>query len=402
METTQSKTPLRNISLLGSTGSIGTQTLDIIRHYPDRFRAVALTAHANWQLLARQALEFRPRMVAIADERYYPSLSEALEGSGISVMTGEEGLQAAATLAETEVVVGALVGYSGLPSAVGALEAGKTLALANKETLVVAGEIISEIVARKGKRILPVDSEHSAIFQCLWGEDERRVSKLILTASGGPFRQTPAEEMRQAGVRQALAHPNWDMGAKVTIDSASMMNKGFEMIEARWLFNRAPGDIEVVVHPESIVHSMVEFTDGSIKAQLGLPDMRLPIAVAINYPDRLNMVERMKMPTLNLCEAGRLTFEKPDFEKFPLLRLAYDVAERGGLLPAVMNAANEVAVKCFLEERISFADLFRVVIESVEKGESEVTGEKVSLDSINKAHSIGTDIAWRIIEQVRF
>lgn len=374
---------------MGSTGSIGTQTLDIVGRYPGLFQIDALTANTNWQLLASQALHFKPRMVAIAGMDYYPSLSEALAGSGIEVLCGEEGLQAAATLPSTDIVVGALVGYSGLPSTIAALESGKSLALANKETLVVAGQLITEIVRRKGKRILPVDSEHSAIFQCLWGEDPAQISKIILTASGGPFRKYPAKDLKDVTPQQALNHPNWDMGAKVTIDSSTMMNKGFEMIEARWLFSRQPSDIEVVVHPESVVHSMVEFRDGSVKAQLGLPDMRLPIAVALGYPDRLSLLDTAFDQRLNLASYGSLTFEEPDMEKFPLLRLAYEVAEVGGLAPALMNAANEVAVRAFLNNEIGYTDIARIVADVVETLSPRFENEVISVDNIAAAHSEG-------------
>lgn len=383
----------KNISLLGSTGSIGRQTLDVVRCYPDCFRISALTAGSNWQLLARQALEFRPEMVVIADPSHYPPLKEALDATGIRVVCGEEGLKEAATLDSADTVVGALVGYSGLDSVIAALEAGKTLALANKETLVVAGGLINDIVSRRGKRILPVDSEHSAIFQCLWGERPEDVSRLILTASGGPFRNCSREQLAVATVEQALAHPNWNMGAKVTIDSATMMNKGFEMIEARWLFNVRPQDIKVMVHPESIVHSMVEFVDGSVKAQLGLPDMRLPIEVALSYPRRLDLREKLGQPRLDLAEIGALTFAHPDTEKFPLLRLAYDVADAGGVMPAVMNAANEVAVKAFLDGRIHFNDINTTVIGAVEIFSSRVGNMPLSLENISTAHSEGMKIA---------
>lgn len=391
----------RRLSIMGSTGSIGTQTLDIVSHYPELFKVEALTAHRNWEMLAAQALQFRPKVAVIADTQYYDALKAALKGTGIEAMAGEEALVAAATLPQPDIVVGALVGYSGLPSTVAALEAGKTVALANKETLVVGGEIIDAIVRRKGKRILPVDSEHSAIFQCLQGENPESVHKIILTASGGPFRRMSKEALCRVTVSQALAHPNWDMGAKVTIDSATMMNKGFEMIEAKWLFNKAPDDIEVLVHPDSIVHSLVEFTDGSVKAQLGLPDMRLPIAVAIAYPSRLDLCDDLPAPHLNLAKTGCLSFEQPDMEKFPLLGLAYDVARRGGLLPALMNAANEVAVRRFLMEEIAFTDIFGVVTQTVEKGALEFTGSEVTLENINMAHTVGTDIAEDLIKTGR-
>lgn len=384
---------------MGSTGSIGCQTLDVASRYQDKFKINALTAHRNWKLLAEQAMTFRPRIAVIADETYYEPLKEALKGSGIRAAAGKEALIEAATLPDSDIVVGALVGYSGLESTIAALEADKYVALANKETLVVAGELIEKIVERKGKRILPVDSEHSAVFQCLWGEKATSVSRIILTASGGPFRNFSAEQLKNVTVAQALNHPNWDMGAKVTIDSATMMNKGFEMIEARWLFNVSPKEIDVVVHPESVVHSLVEFIDGSVKAQLGLPDMRLPIEVALSYPERLDLLATSGSPALNLAQTGTLTFEKPDMKKFPLLRLAYLAAEEGGLVPAIMNAANEVAVKAFLEEKIGFTDICRIVIESVEKTSPAVKGTAVTPDSIAAAHLQGTEIARNLIKQ---
>lgn len=396
------KDHIRHISILGSTGSIGTQTLDIVRAYPDRFKAVALTARRNWELLAAQAVEVDPELVVIGEEDGYRKLKEALKSTGIRVACGEEGFTEAATLEKADIVVGAMVGYSGLPHTIAALESGKTVALANKETLVVAGEIIEEIVGRMGKRILPVDSEHSAIFQCLQGEERRSVRRLILTASGGPFRTKSLEELESATVDEALNHPNWDMGVKVTIDSATMMNKGFEMIEAKWIFRTPPEAIEVVVHPESIVHSMVEFIDGSVKAQLGLPDMRTPIEVALAYPERLDMLRRLELNPLQIAEYGSLTFEKPDYKKFPLLQLAYDVAEGGGLLPAVMNAANEVAVAAFLDRKIKFGDISRVVAESVAKGAGVplTTEGAVSLENIKTVHEMGTDIANRLVKNI--
>ena len=383
---------------MGSTGSIGRQTLDVVARYPERFRINALTANCDWKLLADQALTFRPRLAVIADNRYYHSLKQALNGTSIEIATGEEGLLRAATLPESDIIVGALVGYSGLSSTIAALNAGKRVALANKETLVVAGEIIEKIIEKEGKHILPIDSEHSAVFQSLFGEESKSVSKIILTASGGPFRKTSRENLETVTVEQALQHPNWNMGPKVTIDSATMMNKGFEMIEARWLFGKLPKDIEVVVHPESVVHSLVEFIDGSVKAQLGLPDMRLPIEVALSYPHRLDLLAKTEERRMNLTEIGKLTFEKPDMEKFPLLRLAYFAAEEGGLVPAIMNAANEIAVKAFIEKRISFTGISRLVIETVEKTAARYKEETVTIESIAAAHSEGMEIARNFIK----
>lgn len=349
---------------MGSTGSIGTQTLDIIREYPERFRASVLTANRNWELLSRQAMEFHPDAVVIADTRYFENLKDALEGSGIRVLAGADALDEVAALPEIDMVVGALVGFSGLSSTLTALRHRKQVALANKETLVVAGEIIDRELQSSGMRILPIDSEHSAIFQCLVGEKTDEARKIILTASGGPFRDASMEEMENATVERALNHPNWDMGAKVTIDSATMMNKGFEMIEARWLFGCPANKIEIVVHPQSIVHSMVEFCDGSVKAQLGAPDMHIPISYALAYPDR---IEAQCNRHMGVGDYFSLTFHKPDFRKFPMLGLAYQAIEMGGNSPAVLNAANEVAVKAFLSGKIKFTDIFRLVNETMQK-----------------------------------
>ena len=381
----------KNISIMGSTGSIGTQTLDIVRRFPERFRVVALTANSNWELLAKQALEFHAKVAVVADPKYYTRLEEALKGTDIQPLMGAQALEFAATLPETDIVVGALVGYSGLASNIAAIKAGKTLALANKETLVVAGEIISALVKENGKPILPVDSEHSAIFQCLAGEDRKRMRKIILTASGGPFRKCTPQELETVTVEQTLAHPNWNMGSKVTVDSATMMNKGFEMIEAKWLFDCTPRDIEVVVHPQSIIHSMVEFADGSVKAQLGVPDMRIPIGYALGYPERL---DNPASEGPDFFKIGELTFEAPDTSRFPLLRTAYEVIEQGGTAPAVLNAANEVAVRAFLEGRLTFNGIYRLVDETLNKIS---TSENVTLESIRQAHNEATAFAENII-----
>lgn len=346
-----------NVTILGSTGSIGTQTLDIIREYGGRFKAIALSAHHNWELLSRQAREFMPRRVVIADEQYLQPLRESLRDLPIEVMAGDKAVAEIAAMPEADTVVTAMVGYSGLMPTIHAIGAGKRIALANKETLVVAGELITGLLSESESHIVPVDSEHSAIFQCLVGEDRRKMRKIILTASGGPFRKMEAEQLEHVTVEDALRHPNWNMGAKVTIDSASMMNKGFEMIEARWLFDCKPENIEIVVHPQSIVHSMVEFCDGSIKAQLGVPDMRMPIRYALGYPERLFTDSN----TLHLKQYSELTFESPDRRKFPMLQLAFDAIEAGGTTPCILNAANEVAVKAFLEKKIKFTDIPRLV-----------------------------------------
>lgn len=346
-----------NIAVMGSTGSIGTQTLDVMSEHPECFRASLLAAHRNWELLADQARRFRPRAVVIADESLMPRLKEAIDGTGVKVYGGHRAIEELAADPAHDTVVAAMVGYSGLPSVLAAARAGKRIALANKETLVAAGELVTRLCREHGAELLPVDSEHSAIFQCLQGEAPEAVSRIILTASGGPFRTCTIDELETKTPADALRHPNWDMGAKVTIDSASMMNKGFEMIEARWLFSCPPEHIAVAVHPQSIVHSMVEFCDGALKAQLGVPDMHLPIAYALGYPHRLPTLRR----PLTISDIATLTFEAPDLDRFPLLAYAYESIDRGGTAPAVMAAADEVAVAAFLKGAIGFMDIVRVV-----------------------------------------
>lgn len=341
---------MKNIAILGSTGSIGTQALDIIEKHPELFKVTVLTANNNWELLAEQALKFHPRKVIIASDSNYIKLKHALQKSDIEVISGEDNMSYAGTGENVDIVITALVGYSGLLPTIKAIQDHKTIALANKETLVVAGELVTGLAKDNDVKILPVDSEHSAIFQCLQGEKRKNLKKVLLTASGGPFRKYSLEDLKKVTVKQALNHPNWNMGTKVTIDSASMMNKGFEMIEAKWLFKCDPEDIEILVHPQSIVHSMVQFCDGSVKAQIGIPDMRIPIQYALSYPDRLSSSEF----TLNWSQVHELTFEKPDTKKFPLLRLAFEAIEKGGNMPCILNAANEIAVQAFLKERISF------------------------------------------------
>ena len=348
---------IKNIAILGSTGSIGTQTLDIIDAHPELFKVSLLTANNNWELLAAQALKFRPIQVVIANEKYFNPLKDALKGTGIEISAGVNALNNSVASEEIEVVLTALVGYSGLLPTLTAIENRKNIALANKETLVVAGQLVMEAAKNNNVRIIPVDSEHSAIFQCLQGESHKNMAKILLTASGGPFRSFPREEMKNVTVKQALNHPNWNMGAKVTIDSATMMNKGFEMIEAKWLFDCEPKNIEILVHPQSIVHSMVEFIDGSVKAQLGVPDMHLPIQYALSFPERLPSIARH----LDWSKVHELTFEKPDKLKFPLLDFAFKAIEKGGNMPCILNAANEVAVKAFLNEKISFMEMPHLV-----------------------------------------
>ena len=351
----------RQIALLGSTGSIGTQALDVVRDNPDRFEVYALVARRNVELLARQAREFRPEVVVIADEQQYAPLKEALADLPMKVWAGADAIADVVQMEPVDMVLTAVVGYAGLRPTLAALEAGKAVALANKETLVVAGELVTATARRAGAPILPVDSEHSAIFQCLSGQDAQAVEKVILTASGGPFRTTPREELATVTPKQALRHPNWSMGAKVTIDSASMMNKGFEMIEARWLFGLPPERIEVVVHPQSIVHSMVQFADGAVMAQLGMPDMHLPIAYALAYPRRL----RSDAPRLDFARLATLTFEAPDRERFPNLTYAFDAIRRGGNMPCILNAADEMAVDAFLCGRIGFLAMSDLIAETM-------------------------------------
>ena len=348
----------RNIAVLGSTGSIGRQTLDIIAEYPDLFQAWLLVARSSADLLIQQARQMRPHMVIIADEQYYEYVRDALEDTGIEVATGSAAIAQAVTAPEIDTVVTAMVGYSGLESTIAAIGAGKRIALANKETLVVAGELIDRLLKDSTSVLYPVDSEHGAFYQCLVGERMQDVEKLWLTASGGPFRTLPKEQLATVTAADALKHPNWSMGAKITIDSATMMNKGFEMIEARWLFGVMPDDIEIVVHPQSIIHSMVAFKDGSVKAQLGLPDMHLPIRYALGLPDGRLASDCRKM---TIEDMANLTLERPDFDKFPLLGTAYAAARTGGTAPCVMNAANEIAVAAFLQDKIRFTDIYRII-----------------------------------------
>lgn len=338
----------KQIAILGSTGSIGTQALEVVSEYPDSFEVYALTAHRNVELLIEQAKKYMPDTVIIADESYYPRLKEALKDLPIKTFAGAKAIEDVVQASPVDLVLTAMVGYAGLKPTIQALKAGKDIALANKETMVVAGEIINRLAKENKAAILPVDSEHSAIFQCL--EFQNPLEKVILTASGGPFRKFSMDQLQHVTKEQALKHPNWSMGAKITIDSASMMNKGFEVIEAKWLFGLDPKCIDVVVHPQSIVHSMVQFKDGSVKAQLGLPDMKLPILYAFTYPYRFATgYKRVDFPLI-----GQLEFERPDQEKFRNLALAYEAMEKGGNMPCILNAANEIAVASFLQDKISF------------------------------------------------
>jgi 1-deoxy-D-xylulose-5-phosphate reductoisomerase len=347
----------KHIAILGSTGSIGTQALEVVAAHPEAFEVEVLTAQNNWELLVQQAQQFKPNAVVIVNEDHYAFVKEALSNEDIKVYAGEKSLSAVVEMDTVDLVLTALVGYSGVKPTLKAIESGKTIALANKETLVVAGELITRKAREKGVNIYPVDSEHSAIFQCLVGEFHNRVEKIILTASGGPFRGKKREELLSVTKGQALKHPNWTMGAKVTIDSATLMNKGLEVIEAKWLFGLKPEQVEVVVHPQSIIHSFVQFEDGSMKAQLGLPDMRLPIQFAMTYPNRL----KTDFPRFDFAKYPALTFEKPDTETFRNLALAFEALHRGGNMPCVLNAANEVAVAEFLNDKVGFLEMSAIV-----------------------------------------
>ena len=355
----------KRIAILGSTGSIGRQALEVIGLNPDRFSVEVLTAYNNAELLIEQAVKYLPDMVVIGNEEKYHFVREALEKYPIKVFAGKKSIEEAAGMENTDMVLTAMVGYSGLIPTLRAIEKGKQIALANKETLVVAGELITRKAIEKRVDILPVDSEHSAIFQCLTGEYMNPAEKIILTCSGGPFRGKNRDQLLNVTSSDALAHPNWEMGAKITIDSATLMNKGFEMIEAHWLFGLSPDDIEVIVHPQSVIHSMVQFRDGSIKAQLGPPDMRLPILYAFGFPERLPN----DFPRLNFRKYPSLTFEEPDTGNFRNLTLAYEAIRMGGNMPCVLNAANEIAVSAFLEQRIGFIALSDIIGEILRKSE---------------------------------
>lgn len=375
----------REICIIGSTGSIGTQCLDIVRRNPERVRVAALCAHRNTDLLACQAREFLPRMVAVADQSKVEKLQKKLDGVGIRVLGGENGVCTCATLPSADVVLGATTGVAGLKPVLSALSAGKTLALANKETLVAAGQLTMATAKKNNAYIIPVDSEHSAVFQCLEGGETRNVEKIILTASGGPFRNTDQADLEHITPAQALKHPNWDMGPKVTIDSSTMMNKGLEIIEAYWLFGVEKSQIDVVVHPQSIIHSMVLFKDGSVKAQLSLPDMRLPIQYALSYPDRWSFPEGR----IDWGSYQKLDFHPPDLERFPCLRLAMEALEAGGNASAVLNAANEAAVSFFLNEKIPYMDIPAMIEDTLEKlsGPAPTTYEEVvQVDQITRHH----------------
>lgn len=386
-------TQKRHLAILGSTGSIGTQALEIVRAHPDFFELEVLTANNNADLLINQAKEFRPNTVVIADEEQYKTLMEELDPLGIKVFAGQASVEQCVAFTSIDIVLSAIVGYAGLKPTLNAIDNGKNIALANKETLVVAGELITRKARQNGVHIYPVDSEHSAIFQCLAGEFHNKIEKIYLTASGGPFRGQNIEALKHVTKEQALQHPNWDMGAKITIDSASMMNKGLETIEAKWLFDLATDQIDVIVHPQSIVHSIVQFEDGSMKAQMGNPDMRVMIQYALTYPDRLPS----SFARFSFLEYKSLTFEQPDTQTFRNLALSYEAMRKGGNMPCVINAANEVAVEAFLKDRIGFLEMSDV-IEQCMKGVSHV--QQPSLQDCIETDEETRSKAWEEIDRV--
>jgi len=379
----------KRIAILGSTGSIGTQTLDVISNFHHFFEAEVLTAHNNAELLIIQARKYNPNIVVIANEKKYLQVKNALSDLPIKVFAGNKSIADVVESDEIDIVFAALVGFSGLIPVINSLQYGKKIALANKETLVVAGALIKKIGEEKPVSIIPVDSEHSAIFQCLAGEYKNEIDKLILTASGGPFRTKTHEQMKNVTVKEALTHPNWNMGTKITIDSATMMNKGFEVIEAHWLFNVPATKIEVLVHPQSIIHSMVQFADGSVKAQMGIPNMRLPIQYALSYPDRL----KNNLPVIDFNKLQQFTFEMPDTQKFPCLALAYSALENGGNMPCIMNAANEIAVQLFLKEKINFHGISNIIEETMQKS---TFIKNPSLNDLIKSDTEAREVAKKI------
>lgn len=382
----------KSIAILGSTGSIGVSTLEIVAAFPERYRIVSLTAGSNIALLKKQIRQFRPQVVAVADESAAQQLRDEMGADGPEILTGVDGLVCCATHPAADMLVSAIVGAAGLVPTMAAVCAGKDIALANKEILVAAGELFMAEVERQGVRLIPVDSEHSAIFQSLAGQRGQDVRRLILTASGGPFRNTSLDGLQRVGLADALAHPNWEMGQKITIDSATMMNKGLEVIEARWLFNLPAKQIAVHIHPQSIVHSLVEYCDGAVIAQLGIPDMKTPIAYALSWPERLPL----KQNPLDLCRCNDLSFSEPDLERFACLGLAYQALEKGGTCPAVMNAANEVAVAAFLQEKIEFLQIPEIITQVMNLHEAQTI---TTLDQVLKADSWGREQAARLITE---
>ena len=382
----------RRVAILGSTGSIGRQALDVIRQHRDLFEVELLTANNSSELLIAQAREFDVNSAVICNEEKYDEVASALQKDGVKVFAGMDSVCSLVGGSNIDIVLTAMVGFSGLASTVAAIKAGKAIALANKETLVAAGSLVTALAREHGVPLLPVDSEHSAIFQCLQGCGNNRISRIHLTASGGPFREWSREKIAAAGPREALRHPNWQMGSKITIDSATMMNKGLEVIEAKWLFDVEPEDIRVVVHPESIIHSMVEFADGAVIAQLGHPDMREPIQYALAYPQRLNLDNRK----LDFAALGSLSFSAPDTERFPALGLAYEALRRGGNLACTMNAANEIAVAAYLREEISFYGISDIVAETMAGVEFAASP---SLDDIFATNEAAKEYASALIEK---
>ncbi|MBN2175159.1 MAG: 1-deoxy-D-xylulose-5-phosphate reductoisomerase [Bacteroidales bacterium] len=369
----------RRIAILGSTGSIGTQALNVIEKHPDHFEVEVLTAQKNAELLIRQAIHFKPSVVVINHDKYYTQVKEALEGHDIKVYTGDESIAQVVEMVSIDTVLIALVGFAGLMPTINAIKANKNIALANKESLVVAGDLIKKHLKDSKASIIPVDSEHSAIFQCLAGEDIQTVEKIILTASGGPFRNLSLDDLKNVSREDALNHPNWNMGNKITIDSASLINKGLEVIEAKWLFGLTSDQIEVVIHPQSIIHSLVQFYDGSIKAQMSLPDMRIPIQYALGYPERM----QADFKRFSFLDYPELTFEAPDVKKFRNLALAFKAMEQGGNMPCILNAANEIAVQAFLQNQIKFLDMPDVIekcMERVEYNENPGINDYLSTD----------------------
>jgi 1-deoxy-D-xylulose-5-phosphate reductoisomerase len=377
----------KKIALLGSTGSIGTQALDIISKFPEEFEVKILTGGSNIDLLTSQARKFLPESVVISDKNQYKKLKENLSNTSIKVFAGEKEMEQVIAGSDSTLVLAAIVGYSGLKPTIAAIKSGKRIALANKETLVVAGEIIKKLVSGSKNQIIPVDSEHSAIFQCLIGEEKKSIEKITLTASGGPFLKKSYKELQKVRPSEALKHPNWNMGDKVTIDSASMMNKGLEVIEAKWLFDLRPEQIDVTIHPQSIIHSFVHFTDGSVKAQLGIPDMRIPILFALSFPRRLSS----ELPRLDFRVQPVFTFIEPDLKKFRNLSLAYQALKEGGNMPCALNAANEIAVAAFLSEKINFLQLPDVVEYTLEKNQYISSPDLESLDITDKQARITAD-----------
>ncbi len=384
----------QKIALLGSTGSIGSQALDVIAKYPGEFEVVSLTAWNNHCLLAEQARKFLPDSVVIGNADHYKQLKESLKNTPVKVYAGKEAFDQVVAFSSVDVVLAAIVGYSGLRPTISAIKAGKKIALANKETLVVAGAIISKLVHESGSQIIPVDSEHSAIFQCLVGEADNPVEKITLTASGGPFLNLSIDQLYNVTPDQALRHPKWDMGNKITIDSASMMNKGLEVIEAKWLFDLRPDQIDIVIHPQSVVHSLVHFADGSVKAQLGMPDMRVPILYALTYPSRF----KSDAGRLNLNSIKTFNFAEPDFRKFRNISLAYEALKKGGNMPCILNAANEIAVNAFLDGRIGFMQMPDVVEFTME---NNLFSEDPDLEMLEKSDCIARETAVNYINKIQ-